>query len=157
MDKQIIKQMFELTHTNMSRIIPSSTTKAEDYALWRKSFDKNQRSGTKHILHFRNDVLLGYISYTIRECSNDIYWNEIQIHPRSQGNGVVFRKLLLRFLNEIEAIEADTIRTYANNLNCVSQRLIRKVGFSIEERAERGVRYSIGKTKLLKRFDYLRN
>lgn len=157
MDEQIIKQMFKLAHTNMSLIIPSSTTKDENYAIWRKSFDKNQISGTRHVLYFRHDVLFGYISYTIRECSNDICWNEIQIHPRSQGNGVVLKKLLSQFLNEIEVIEADTICTYANNLNRVSQKLIQKVGFSTEGKSERGVRYSIRKTKLLKRFDYLRN
>jgi hypothetical protein len=68
----------------MSKIIPSVTTKEEDYTLWGESFDKGRRSGTKHILYFRRDVLRGYISYTIREFSNDIYWNEIQIHPQSQ-------------------------------------------------------------------------
>ena len=156
MDEQTINQMFELTYMNMSKIIPSATTKEEDYALWRESFDKGRKSGTKHILYFRHDVLRGYISYTIREYSNDIYWNEIQIHPQSQRDSITFRKLLSQFLNEIEVYEADTIRTYANNLNRRSQRLIQKLGFSIEAEIEKGVRYKISRTKFLRRLNHLR-
>ena len=156
MDEQTINQMFELTYVNMSKIIPSTRPQEEDYALWRESFDKNLRNGTKHILYFRNNVLCGYVSYTIRESSNDIYLNEIQIHPQSQGDGVTFRKLLSQFLNEIGICKADTIRTYANNLNQRCQRIIQNIGFSIEEQTDRGVRYMIGKKRLLKRFNHLR-
>ena len=155
MDEQTINQIFELTYMNMSKIIPSTRSKEEDYALWRESFDKSLGIGIRHILYFQRDILRGYVSYTIRESSNDIYLNEIQIHPQLQGNGVTFGKLLSQFLKEIETCEVDTIRTYANNLNQRSQRIIQKIGFSIEAETDRGIRYRISKARLLKRFSHI--
>jgi len=156
MDEATIRQMYDLLHMNMSQVIPSTMTKEEGYACWRKAFDENLSSGTRHILYQRRNILYGYISYTIQESSSEIYWNEVQVHPRVKLNGTCFRELLSRFLSEIADCRADTVRTYANNLNRVSQALLQEIGFERECQTERGVRYTISKAELMRRLGNLR-
>lgn len=156
MDEATIRQMYDLLHMNMAKIVPSTMTKEEGYACWRKAFDENLRNGTRHILYQRRNILHGYISYTVWESSNEIYWNEVQIHPRVKLRGACLRELLSRFLSEIADCRADTVRTYANNLNRVSQALLEKIGFKRKSASERGVRYTISKAELARRLGNLR-
>jgi len=152
MDEKLIDQLHDLTYRNMTSIIPSSISKQEDYLLWRKSFDNNATIGTQHIIDLKDDVLRGYLSFTVRDSSKDIFINEVQIDPKYQGNGVTIGRLLLNFLREIQDCKFSIIRTYANNLNKRSQQLLQKIGFEVEGTTEKGIRFKISKEKLLIRY-----
>jgi hypothetical protein len=148
MDEDLIKHLHDLTYRNMTSIIPSSISKEEGYGLWRKSFDRNITEGTRYIVDLHNNYLRGYLSYTIRSSKKDIYLNDIQVEPLYQGNGVTAGRLFHEFLREIRDCEWHTIRTYANNLNSLSQHILQKLRFEVESRTERGLRYRIEKEKL---------
>ena len=93
MSEQTVAEMFELAYSNMSAIIPAERSKDEDRTVWMDSFKKGLRQGTQHILHTRDGVLRGFLSYTVRQESNDLYLNELQISPSGQGHGLVLLQL----------------------------------------------------------------
>jgi GNAT superfamily N-acetyltransferase len=154
-DEQTIDRMFELIYANMYALMPTGNTKEQDYALWRKSFDEGLRNGMRHILCHRDGDLRGYLSYVIAEADSTIHLCELQTCPRSRGGGTTFRTLLSEFARRISDCAADTIRTYANDRNPVSQGLIEKLGFEAVEKTHGGKRYVISKEILLKRLSRL--
>ena len=87
MRDETVSAMCALAYRNMTAILPSDGTKAEDNALWLASFRKGLKEGTKHILRLRGGELLGYLSYTVRPAENEVYLNEVQVAPACQGCG----------------------------------------------------------------------
>jgi RimJ/RimL family protein N-acetyltransferase len=150
MDEAVAEAMCELAGANMSAIIPSTRTKAEDRALWFESFERGLRGGTRHILHWDGDgVLCGFLSFTVRPESDDVYLNEVQIKSGAQGHGVVLARLLGQLVTALREVTVSAVRTYANRLNGRSQKLCEKMGFSVEECTERGIRYHIARRDLM--------
>ena len=145
----LIRQLCDLTRLNMNAIIPSGASEQEDNRQWRSAFEDNARRGTRYIIAMRDERMLGYIAYTARAPSDDIYWNEFQVHPAHQRHGWTFRELLLQFASELRERKETFVRTYANQRNVRSQALLEKLGFQVESSCERGLRYHIRKEALL--------
>jgi ribosomal protein S18 acetylase RimI-like enzyme len=137
----------------MNAIIPSGASEEDDYRQWRSAFDDNAGRGTRYIIATRDRRVLGYIAYTVRASTDDVYWNEFEIHPDHQGRGWVFRELLVRFASELRESKETFVRTYANRRNVRSQALLEKLGFRVESASERGLRYLMHKDELLQQLE----
>lgn len=157
MNESTIHKMFELLDTNMSKIAPLNLPKDAVFQEWLDSFYKGLREGTKHLVIMDRLCLKGYLSFTLREDKLIVHFNEIQISPFSQRDGVTVRKLLYGFLHEIKNYPAWTIRTYVNNLNSVSNKLAARIGFQLVEQTDRGRKYSVPVENMLDNMSYLFN
>ena len=154
-DVSIVRKMYELLGTNMTAIVPSyHDWKADDeFQKWEELFFKNLDRGTKHVLFLDGNDLRGFISYTIDRAKDEVFFNEFQINSGSQGDGVTFRRLMVRFVADIQNEDCGAVRTYANKRNRRSQRLVEHIGFKRADETERGFRYSINKEVLVRRFN----
>lgn len=156
MDEATIENIFDLTERNMSAVLGSTSTREEDYVQWRESFDRNLRVGTRYLLCEKDGLLRGYLAYTHRPSQRDLYVNEVQIHPQFRRSGITLRRLVTVFLDAVEHCECDTVRTYANGRNVLSQTILCKMGFEVTTETERGIRFCVDKALLVSRLNRLR-
>ncbi len=152
MDERTIRDMFELTRSNMAVIIPSDSDRQADYAAWREAFDRNTALGIRHILERRAEGLVGFLSYTAA-AEDDVYINELQIRPDCVRNGVTLRRLLGSFARDIADAPARRVRTYTNRRNTAAQKLLPRLGFALESETANGLRYVVDRQILLNRLE----
>ena len=150
MDERTIRDMCELTRSNMAVIIPSDSDRQADDVAWREAFDRNTALGIRHVVERRAGELVGFLSWTTPP-TGDVYINELQIRPDRMRNGVTLRRLLGGFARDIADVPARRVRTYTNRRNAAAQRLLPRLGFVLESETANGFRYAVDKQTLLDR------
>ncbi len=152
MDEKTIRDMCELTRSNMAVIIPSDSDPQADDVAWREAFDRNTALGMRHVIERRAGKLVGFLSWTTSP-AGDIYINELQIRPDCMRNGVTLRRMLGRFVGDIADVPAHCVRTYTNRRNGTAQKLLPRLGFVLESETKNGFRYTVDKQSLLDRLE----
>jgi N-acetylglutamate synthase-like GNAT family acetyltransferase len=151
-DDNTISQIFELTYAAMTSVIPSTTLKEEDFKLWYENFGIRIKSGTIYILIFDDNVLKGYLAYKLHSESDCICIEDLIIHPKYQGDGITVARLLCCFFMKIENLNLSSIYTYTSKLNKKMQGILSKVGFSIYEYTDKGIKYIVTKEYLINKY-----
>lgn len=155
----IIRQMYNLLGSNMTQIINDSKLNwqsAEEFNKWKQNVFLSDND-TQHILVFDSRGLRGFISYTAKNESSEIYLNEVQIRYSKQGDGVTIRYLFEEFMDCVKDLPITSIRTYCNRRNARAQCIIEKAGFRKESKTDRGYRYTIDRKTLPKLFSKKKN
>ncbi|MCL6590244.1 MAG: GNAT family N-acetyltransferase [Firmicutes bacterium] len=156
LDESLINQMYDLSDFVMSAIIPFRESAEEGYRRWREGYERNIASGAKYILLLRDGILSGFLVFTCNYGGRDeIFINDLIIHPKHQGDGATLRNLVYHFLREISDQAIPMIAVYVNEDNHRTQNLLRKAGFQVERRTENGMRYCMLRRQFLERFDFL--
>lgn len=148
--------MYDLLGENMTRIVEGASgdwRSDEEFGTWRSGvFLADVQADTSHLLVLDEDGLRGFLSYTTSTESGEIYLNEVQIRPSSQGDGLTLRCLIRHFAGRIEQMRHDRLRTYCNRANARAQLLAAKCGFARVGETDRGYRYLMPKSAFLARF-----
>lgn len=154
-DGKVINEIFELTYTAMTTIIPSDTSKNEDFNLWYENFKLRLKSGTKYILMSNDNILKGYLAYSLHYENNSICIEDLIINPKYQGDGFTVARLICYFLMKVEGENLNNIYTYTSKLNTRMQGILDKVGFSIEEYNSKSIKYRIDKELITNKYSKL--
>ena len=146
----LLNDMYEIISNNMKDIIDTGNSDDENYMNWKNSmYEELTKSNKKWVGAFENKKLIGYFLYKIN--SDFLNIDEIQIVKEHQGDGYTFKNLLKTILNEKIAKTEFKITTYVNKSNEKSNAIVKKLGFTILEVKERGIKYVISYNKLLEK------
>lgn len=146
-----VYKVFYLAHEVMTALIPSTNTIEDDYRIWFKAFHE-LRTNTIYILLKYKEDLKGYIAYSIIE--KTIIIEDLIVSPNYQGDGKTVAVLLYEFFKHLND-DIELIRVYTNKRNLRMQKLLSKIGFTIDRITDRGIKYSIPKKILRDKFSLL--
>ncbi len=125
--EQLLPDLFQILHSNMSIIAPTDNSYDEDYEIWRlyliPAMQKEQR---QIVLMFAESKLVGYFQYYINVDINSLMMEEIQIAKEFQGTGIfsaLYKWLIEQLPKDVESVEA-----YANKKNLKSQSILKHFG-----------------------------
>lgn len=114
----------------------------EDREKWLKSFYESLNNNVNFLVCVDKEIQ-GYISWITKE--QDLYINDLMIHPKYQKNGVTLKNIIKEFKLEISGTLFENIIVYTNNNNNRMISIFSKVGFIIAEETSRGKIYKISK------------
>ncbi|EQB89538.1 hypothetical protein M918_20100 [Clostridium sp. BL8] len=154
-DSKVINEIFELTYIAMTTIIPSDTSKEEDFNLWYENFKLRLKNGTRYILMSNDNILKGYLAYSLHYENNSLCIEDLIIDPKYQGDGFTIARLICYFLVKVEGINLNNIYTYTSKLNTRMQGILDKAGFSIEEYNNKSIKYRIDKELITNKYSKL--
>ena len=120
--------IYDILHTNMSKIAPTGNTYEEDKAMWtscvKPALGQNRRD---MILIFKENELVGFFQYYVN--SETFMMDEIQFKPEYQGSGLFTE--LYRYLIKIIPAETQYTEAYASKKNLKSQAILKHLGLEI--------------------------
>ena len=100
--------LFDLLHTNMSRIAPTGNSKETDFERWYDAVsDGLRQDARKIVLMYHADELIGFFQYYTNE--DTFMMEEIQILPSYQGQGIfqrLYGYVLPQISKDIAYVEA---------------------------------------------------
>lgn len=131
LDKQklgdILSDIFEILHSNMSLIAPTNNSYKDDFEMWSSylisAMQKEQR---RIVLMYVDNKLSGYFQYYINKDTVSLIMEEIQIKKEFQGTGIFsefYQWLVKKLPKDIESVEA-----YSNKNNFKSQAVLEHLG-----------------------------
>lgn len=154
--ESLVRQMYDLLGGNMTEIVGESSRDWQSdaqFSRWKnRVFLGDVQSNTSHLLLVDQKGLRGFLSYTARPDTTEIYLNEVQIRPSCRADGVTLRRLIRRFAHWAEQMPHDTLRTYSNAANTNANALAAKAGFVNDGKTDRGNQYRIPKRVFLAKF-----
>ena len=125
--EQLLPDLFQILHSNMSIIAPTDNSYNEDYEIWSlyliPAIQKEQR---QIVLMYVDNKLVGYFQYYINVDINSLMMEEIQIAKEFQGTGIfsaLYKWLIKQLPKDVESVEA-----YANKKNLKSQSILKHFG-----------------------------
>ena len=125
--EQLLPDLFQILHSNMSIIAPTNNSYNEDYEIWSSylipAMQKEQR---QIVLMYVDNKLVGYFQYYINVDINSLIMEEIQIAKEFQGTGIfsaLYKWLIEQLPKDVESVEA-----YANKKNLKSQSILKHLG-----------------------------
>jgi RimJ/RimL family protein N-acetyltransferase len=120
-------ELFQILHSNMSKIAPTNNSYQYDYELWSTQvLPAMQKEQRQIVLMYVDNKLSGYFQYYINKEHASLMMEEIQIKKEFHGTGLFseFYRWFVKFLpNNIEYVEA-----YANKKNYKSQSVLEHLG-----------------------------
>ena len=150
----MVRQMYDLLGSNMTAMLGHSGPdwrSTDEFHKWKTNvFIAGLEKGTRHVFLSDELGLRGSVSFTAPAGGTEVYFNEVQIRPSSQGDGVTLRRLLELISARIARLPHTTLRTYSNRRNERSRRLIQKAGFRMDGETDRGIRFVASKAVLQK-------
>ena len=135
----LLPQLFSILARNMGEIAPTGNTYEEDQQIWLSYMYSDQARGKQILLAYADDILAGYLQYSIT--GDTVLIEEVEIAPDYQRT-FLFYRLLQHFL----AILPDGVthaEAYINKHNCNSQRIAQKLGFQIIGENKSGSSYHL--------------
>lgn len=127
-DFSVLPQMFNILHTNMTKIAPTGCSYEEDESIWLSyAIPQLKQAYPAYILAFWEDTLTGYFQYSI---TNDVLTiHEVQIHPEFQRTLLFYR--LCCYICEHIPKSIRIIEAYINKQNHYALKISQKLGFEI--------------------------
>lgn len=142
--------LFDILHTNMSRIAPTGNSKETDFAKWYDAVsDGLRQDARKIVLIYRVDAdaekLVGFFQYYTNE--DTFMMEEIQILPSYHGTGV-FRALYGYVLARIPQ-DLTYVTAYAEAQNERSHAILRHLGLECAGEEQQFLRFQAPFSHLL--------
>ncbi len=123
--EDILPELFEILHANMSQIAPTGNTYNEDYKIWFSNIcpamEKTQR---QIILMYSEEIIVGYFQYSVN-CET-FMMEDIQVNKAYHGTGIfsaLYAWLVRHLPGDIKTVEA-----YASKKNFKSQGVLEHLG-----------------------------
>ena len=136
--ESVLPELFEILHSNMSRIAPTGNSYEEDFSMWISCIKPALEKEPRQILLLRDkEQLAGYFQYYV---NNGIFMmEEIQFRDPYKGTGLFAE--LYRYL--VKVIPEDTIfvEAYANKRNEKSIAVLTHLGLEIIGENKNGISF----------------
>lgn len=136
--ESVLPELFEILHSNMSRIAPTGNSYEEDFSMWISCIKPALEKEPRQILLLRDkEQLAGYFQYYV---INGIFMMEdIQFRDPYKGTGIFAE--LYRYL--VKVIPEDTIfvEAYANKRNEKSIAVLTHLGLEIIGENKNGISF----------------
>lgn len=132
--KEILPQMYDILHSNMSRIAPTGNSYDEDKQLWLSFMKSSPSDGQQIILMYVDEILAGYFQYSINKDTMVI--EEIEIKPDHQRTALFYR--FFKYAVSIAPKDTLYVEAYINKNNSNSQTIAGKLGMRIIEENKNG-------------------
>lgn len=136
--ESVLPKLFEILHSNMSRIAPTGNSYEEDFSMWISCIKPALEKEPRQILLLRDkEQLAGYFQYYV---NNGIFMMEdIQFRDPYKGTGIFAE--LYRYL--VKVIPEDTIfvEAYANKKNEKSIAVLTHLGLEIIGENKNGISF----------------
>lgn len=125
--EELLTELYDILHTNMSCIAPTGNTYETDRRLWLENvapaLKKEQR---QIILMYVDEELAGFFQYYV---NNELFMmEEVQIKAEYQGTGL-FRKFFTWLVKELPT-GLKYVEAYSDKRNVKSQRILEYLGLS---------------------------
>ena len=125
--EQLLPDLFQILHSNMSLIAPTNNSYDEDYEIWSSfiipAIQKEQR---QIVMMSVESELVGYFQYYINGDTKSLMMEEIQIKKELQGTGLFFE--FYKWLVEQLPKNIVFVEAYANKKNLKSQSILKHLG-----------------------------
>jgi len=136
--ESVLPELFEILHSNMSRIAPTGNSYEEDFSFWLSCIKLALNKEPRKILLLRdNDRLAGYFQYYVND--GIFMMEEIQFREPYKGAGLFAE--LYRYL--VETLPADTlfVEAYANKRNEKSIAVLTHLGLEVIGENKNGISF----------------
>ncbi len=123
--ESVLPELFEILHSNMSRIAPSGRSYDEEYSLWLSSVKPALEKAPRQILLLRDgDQLAGFFQYYVND--GIFMMEEIQFCERYHGSGIF--EELYRYLVKIIPDNTRFVEAYTDIRNARSIAILNHLG-----------------------------
>lgn len=133
-------QLFNILYDNMTQILPSDFSREEDFSCWSEAVKEGLQADTRRIIIAclkDTKEIIGYFQYSV---NGDVFMmEEIEIATVFQGKENIFRKLYGSALKQLGS-EIHFTEAYANKRNTKSLGILTRLGLSIVEKDDTGMR-----------------
>ena len=134
----VLPHLFDILHSNMSKIAPTGNSYEEDLSFWLScvspALDKEPR---RILLIYDGEILAGFFQYFV---NNGLFMmEEIQFCDAYKGSGA-FRELYA-YLTGVIPENTELVEAYANKSNYKSIEILRHLGLEIIGDNKNGVSY----------------
>lgn len=125
---QVFPELFQILHTNMSRIALSPNSYEEDEAMWLSYvLPQTQQENLQFLLMYVGNILAGYFQYSV---NGDILMvDEVEIKPEYQRTRL-FYQLCIYLCNQLSP-DIRFVESYVNKQNENSLRIHQKLGIEV--------------------------
>lgn len=125
--KDVLPQMYDILHTNMSSIAPTGNSYDEDKQKWLYFMESAPSNGQQIILMYVDEILSGYFQYRINQ--DKMIIEEIEIKPEYQRTALFYR--FFKYAVSIIPKNVLYVEAYINKYNSNSQAIAKKLGMRI--------------------------
>lgn len=135
--ENILPQMFEILHSNMSIIAPTKNSYETDFKIWISYFfPAIQEEFRETVLMYIDRELVGYFRYYLNDSMQSLLMEDIQIIPEFQGTGV-FSSLYNWLVNKLPK-NILTVEAYASKKNYKSRTVLEHLGLKCKGENKNG-------------------
>ena len=134
----VLPILFEILHSNMSRIAPTGNSYDEDFSMWMSCIKPALEKAPRQILLlYDNDEIIGYFQYYVND--GVFMMEDIQLREQYHGTGIFSQ--LYRYLVQMLPPETEYIEAYANKKNEKSIAVLIHLGLDIIGENKNGISY----------------
>ena len=134
----VLPILFEILHSNMSRIAPTGNSYDEDFSMWMSCIKPALEKAPRHILLlYDNDEIIGYFQYYV----NDGIFMMEDIQFRAQYQGIGMFEELYHYLVKTLPPNTEFVEAYANKKNEKSIAVLIHLGLDIIGENKNGISY----------------
>ena len=136
--ESVLPELFEILHSNMSRIAPTGNSYEEDFSMWISCIKSALEKEPRQILLLRDkEQLAGYFQYYV---NNGIFtMEEIQFRDPYKGTGIFAE--LYRYLVKVIPEDTTFVEAYANKRNEKSIAVLTHLGLEIIGENKNGISF----------------
>lgn len=136
--ESVLPKLFEILHSNMSRIAPTGNSYEEDFSMWISCIKPALEKEPRQILLLRDkEQLAGYFQYYV---NNGIFMMEdIQFRDPYKGTGIFAE--LYRYLVKVLPEDTIFVEAYANKRNEKSIAVLTHLGLEIIGENKNGISF----------------
>ena len=134
----VLPILFEILHSNMSRIAPTGNSYDEDFSMWMSCIKPALEKAPRQILLlYDNDEIIGYFQYYVN--GGIFMMEEIQFRAHCHGSGLFTE--LYRYLMKTLPENTEYVEAYANKKNAKSIGILTHLGLAVIGENQNGNSY----------------
>ena len=134
----VLPELFDILHSNMSRIAPTGNSYDEDFSMWMSCIKPALEKAPRQILLlYDNDEIIGYFQYYVND--GVFMMEDIQLREQYHGTGIFSQ--LYRYLVQMLPPETEYVEAYANKKNEKSIAVLIHLGLDIIGENKNGISY----------------
>ena len=134
----VLPLLFDILHSNMSRIAPTGSSYQEDLSFWISCVTSDLEKEAREILLIHNeDEIVGYFQYFVS--GDTLAMEDIQFRDRYKGTGIFGE--LYTYLIRVVPKDIEFVEAYANKSNHKSIAVLNHLGLEIIGENKNGISY----------------
>ena len=134
----VLPALFDILHSNMSRIAPTGNSYEDDRSMWMSCIKPALEKAPRQILLlYDNDEIIGYFQYYVNDCI--FMMEDIQLRAQYQGIGMF--EELYHYLVKTLSPNTEFVEAYAHKKNEKSIAVLIHLGLDIIGENKNGISY----------------